>query len=218
MRGCRTSTPTSTTSAWSTPATPSRGGEVVFRGDPSTREFIAFWLSGDRVLAGMNVNVWDVTDPIQEMIRERVPVDPARLGDVDVPLADIAKARTVPDEKPVKSLAQGLTYTRRVISDRLTKADPTPVSRLERGEGKVLDVDGQKTAVYRDDDAALHAVSPICSHMGCLVDFNGRERTWDCACHGSRFGVNGDVLHGPAKRPLAVRQVSVEATPGDVAA
>jgi 3-phenylpropionate/trans-cinnamate dioxygenase ferredoxin reductase subunit len=70
--------------------------QVVFRGDPASREFIAFWLSGDRVLAGMNVNVWDVTDPIQEMIRERVRVDPERLRDPDVPLEEIAKARTVP--------------------------------------------------------------------------------------------------------------------------
>ena len=45
---------------------------VVFRGDPASREFIAFWLAGDRVVAGMNVNVWDVVDPIQRLIRERV--------------------------------------------------------------------------------------------------------------------------------------------------
>ena len=59
---------------------------VVFRGDPAGREFIAFWLLGDRVVAGMNVNVWDVTDPIQRLIRERVAVDDRRLADADVPL------------------------------------------------------------------------------------------------------------------------------------
>jgi 3-phenylpropionate/trans-cinnamate dioxygenase ferredoxin reductase subunit len=59
---------------------------VVFRGDPASREFIAFWLADDRVLAGMNVNVWDVTDPIQELIRSRAAVDVARLTDPDVPL------------------------------------------------------------------------------------------------------------------------------------
>jgi 3-phenylpropionate/trans-cinnamate dioxygenase ferredoxin reductase subunit len=62
---------------------------VVFRGDPGTREFIAFWLIGDRVVAGMNVNVWDVTDPIQRLIRERIPVDDRRLADPDVPLEDL---------------------------------------------------------------------------------------------------------------------------------
>jgi 3-phenylpropionate/trans-cinnamate dioxygenase ferredoxin reductase subunit len=65
---------------------------VVFRGDPAAREFIAFWLSGDRVVAGMNVNVWDVTDTIQALIRARVAVDDARLSDPDVPLEDLVPA------------------------------------------------------------------------------------------------------------------------------
>jgi 3-phenylpropionate/trans-cinnamate dioxygenase ferredoxin reductase subunit len=65
---------------------------VVFRGDPASREFIAFWLAGDRVLAGMNVNVWDVTDPIQRLIRERVAVDDRRLADPGVPLEELAPA------------------------------------------------------------------------------------------------------------------------------
>ena len=66
-----------------------RWDRVVFRGDPATREFIAFWLAGDRVLAGMNVNVWDVSDHIQRLVRERVPVDDRRLADPDVPLEDL---------------------------------------------------------------------------------------------------------------------------------
>ena len=67
---------------------------VIFRGDPATREFIAFWLSGDRVVAGMNVNVWDVIDPIQRLIGERVAVDDRRLADPDVPLEELAPADT----------------------------------------------------------------------------------------------------------------------------
>ena len=63
---------------------------VVFRGDPAGREFIAFWLAGDRVVAGMNVNVWDVTDHIQRLIRERVSVDDRTLADADVSLEDLA--------------------------------------------------------------------------------------------------------------------------------
>jgi 3-phenylpropionate/trans-cinnamate dioxygenase ferredoxin reductase component len=63
---------------------------VVFRGDPASREFIAFWLSGDQVVAGMNVNVWGVTDPIQQLIRQRVTVEDRRLADPDVPLEQLA--------------------------------------------------------------------------------------------------------------------------------
>jgi 3-phenylpropionate/trans-cinnamate dioxygenase ferredoxin reductase component len=66
---------------------------VIVRGSLADREFIAFWLAGDRVVAGMNVNVWDVADTIQALIRERVPVDADRLRDLDVPLEEIAHAR-----------------------------------------------------------------------------------------------------------------------------
>jgi 3-phenylpropionate/trans-cinnamate dioxygenase ferredoxin reductase subunit len=73
--------------------------EIVFRGDPRTREFIAFWLKDDRVLAGMNVNVWDVTGDIQALIRSRRPVDRARLADPANPLSDLTPhdAQTVTD-------------------------------------------------------------------------------------------------------------------------
>jgi 3-phenylpropionate/trans-cinnamate dioxygenase ferredoxin reductase subunit len=64
---------------------------VVFRGEPASREFIAFWLDADRVMAGMNVNVWDVTDSIQRLIRARVAVDDRQLADGDIPLDDLAR-------------------------------------------------------------------------------------------------------------------------------
>ena len=63
---------------------------VVFRGDPASGEFIAFWLAEDRVLAGMNVNVWDVNELIQRLIRERVAVEDRRLADPDIPLGELA--------------------------------------------------------------------------------------------------------------------------------
>jgi 3-phenylpropionate/trans-cinnamate dioxygenase ferredoxin reductase component len=65
---------------------------VVFRGDPATREFIAFWLLGGQVVAGMNVGVWDVTDPIKRLIGERIAVDDRQLADPDVPLDTLASA------------------------------------------------------------------------------------------------------------------------------
>lgn len=70
-------------------AAPDGYDRVVFRGDTAAREFLAFWLSGGRVLAGMNVNVWDVTDPIKALVASGRPVDPERLADPDVPLSDL---------------------------------------------------------------------------------------------------------------------------------
>ena len=70
---------------------PEPGGydQVVYRGDRDSLEFIAFWLSDGAVVAGMNVNVWDVNDDIQDLIRSGLPVDPGRLTDPDVPLGDL---------------------------------------------------------------------------------------------------------------------------------
>jgi 3-phenylpropionate/trans-cinnamate dioxygenase ferredoxin reductase component len=65
---------------------------VIFRGDPAAREFIAFWMFQDRVMAGMNVNVWDVTDPIKQLIQGRVAVNDRDLADMDVPLDQLAHA------------------------------------------------------------------------------------------------------------------------------
>jgi 3-phenylpropionate/trans-cinnamate dioxygenase ferredoxin reductase component len=70
-------------------AEPGSYDQVVFRGDVARREFIAFWLAGSRVLAGMNVNIWDVSDDIQQLVRSGVHVDPARLADPDVPLTEL---------------------------------------------------------------------------------------------------------------------------------
>ncbi len=63
--------------------------EVVFRGDTAGREFIAFWLKGDAVVAGMNVNIWDVNEHLQALARARRPVDRGRLADPDVPLEEL---------------------------------------------------------------------------------------------------------------------------------
>ena len=73
-------------SGWAPPGSYDR---VVIRGDLPGREFVAFWLSGGRVLAGMNVNVWDVTDAIQDLVRRGTPVDADRLADPSVPLTDL---------------------------------------------------------------------------------------------------------------------------------
>ena len=73
-------------------AAPGAYDNVVVRGDLGKREFIAFWTAGGRVLAGMNVNVWDVTSDIGDLIRADAPVDLHRLADPDFPLDDLAEA------------------------------------------------------------------------------------------------------------------------------
>jgi Rieske Fe-S protein len=60
-----------------------------------------------------------------------------------------------------------------------------------------------KLAVYRDESGSIVERSAVCTHMGCIVHWNGLEKCWDCPCHGSQFAVDGSVLNGPAVKPLA---------------
>jgi glycine/D-amino acid oxidase-like deaminating enzyme/nitrite reductase/ring-hydroxylating ferredoxin subunit len=76
------------------------------------------------------------------------------------------------------------------------------VADLRPGEGGVVHSGGRRVAAYRDPQGNVHAVSPKCTHLGCEVAWNAAERSWDCPCHGSRFGVDGDVLNAPATKPL----------------
>ena len=91
---------------------------------------------------------------------------------------------------------------RRLVGDRLATLRPPAADSLAPGEGGIVRLGGDKVAAYRDDEGILHAVSPVCTHVGCLVAFNRAERTWDCPCHGSRFNVDGQVIEGPALAPL----------------
>jgi glycine/D-amino acid oxidase-like deaminating enzyme/nitrite reductase/ring-hydroxylating ferredoxin subunit len=77
------------------------------------------------------------------------------------------------------------------------------VESLANGEAAVVRVGARTCAAYRDESGGVHAVSARCTHLGCLVQFDEVEREWACPCHGSRFSVDGEVLHGPAIKPLA---------------
>jgi Rieske Fe-S protein len=89
-----------------------------------------------------------------------------------------------------------------MVGDRLIDRGSRDARDLQPGEGAIAQLDGNKVAAYRDDDGTLHAVSSTCTHLGCQVKWNSGDRSWDCPCHGSRFSPDGDVLNGPAVKPL----------------
>jgi nucleotide-binding universal stress UspA family protein/nitrite reductase/ring-hydroxylating ferredoxin subunit len=76
------------------------------------------------------------------------------------------------------------------------------VRELEPGQGGIIEQQGEKLAAFMDAEGELHLTSAKCTHLGCTVAWNPGERTFDCPCHGSRFGPMGEVINGPAQRPL----------------
>ena len=95
------------------------------------------------------------------------------------------------------------------FADRLSKPEIANAGEIPRGRGAIVKVDGKKLAVYRDEDGTLHAMSPVCTHMKCIVAWNDADKTWDCPCHGSRYNPMGHVTEGPAKKSL-VHEVLAE--------
>ncbi|HWB00151.1 MAG TPA: Rieske 2Fe-2S domain-containing protein, partial [Pirellulales bacterium] len=85
----------------------------------------------------------------------------------------------------------------------LTGSEVADVEQIPRGGGAVIRRGVQKIAVYRDTRGTLHEMSASCPHLGCLVEFNSDEKTWDCGCHGSRFDCMGRVLNGPSNADLS---------------
>jgi glycine/D-amino acid oxidase-like deaminating enzyme/nitrite reductase/ring-hydroxylating ferredoxin subunit len=88
------------------------------------------------------------------------------------------------------------------IRDRFAGAETRSLRRVRRGEGRIVERNGEKVAAYRDLNGAVTLRSASCTHMGCIVGWNHAERTWDCPCHGSRFKPKGQVISGPAQSPL----------------
>jgi Rieske Fe-S protein len=105
-------------------------------------------------------------------------------------------------------ITENLGFPKHLVADRLTSHDveAKAFDDVHTGEGRIIEVDGRKIAAYRSDSGKLHCVSPVCTHMKCDVAWNPAERTWDCPCHGSRFTPEGDVLNGPAHKPLEMIQ------------
>ena len=87
--------------------------------------------------------------------------------------------------------------------DWLTPGEAGSAADVPPGEGALVRRGLVKLAVHRDASGVLHERPAICTHLGCIVQWNSTEKTWDCPCHGSRYDVDGQVLSGPAVQPLA---------------
>lgn len=103
-------------------------------------------------------------------------------------------------------LTENSDYPRYYAQDRLMPADVDSLADVPAGSGRIVTLSGEKVAAYRDPHGNLTCVSPICTHMGCIVHWNRAERTWDCPCHGARYSPDGKVIAGPAESPLAPHQ------------
>jgi glycine/D-amino acid oxidase-like deaminating enzyme/nitrite reductase/ring-hydroxylating ferredoxin subunit len=120
-----------------------------------------------------------------------------------------------PDRKPasvqsVSEYAKGQGPVIANLAEYLEPGEVDDVEAIKPGEGAIVRRGMAKHAVYRAEDGSIVERSAVCTHVGCIVHWNGFEKCWDCPCHGSQFLPDGSVLNGPAVRPLAKVEDTVE--------
>jgi glycine/D-amino acid oxidase-like deaminating enzyme/Rieske Fe-S protein len=127
------------------------------------------------------------------------------------PWASMYRAtRITPTKGAGKLIEENVDVAMQYLRDYLTHAEKEQLQDVPLGEGRVAQLDGKRVAVYRDAQDNWSAVSPVCTHLGCIVHWNAMEKSWDCPCHGSRFHPDGSIIEGPALKPLGRREMRQE--------
>ena len=113
--------------------------------------------------------------------------------------------------KPVKNYQEFGNVLKQSVQSLVIEKFKIPketLDTLNKEEGKIIEISGQKIGVYRDKNDNFYGVKPICSHLGCELSWNNLTHTWDCPCHGSIFSYQGKSLYDPSIKDLEV--VSIE--------
>ncbi len=110
-------------------------------------------------------------------------------------------SRFIADPSVKKFITHNADVAKQLLQGKFDKSELHP-DDVDVDESAVVTVNGKRAGAYRDKEGQLHVVDTTCTHMGCEVHWNHGERTWDCPCHGSRYSYKGEVMEGPAKKPL----------------
>lgn len=127
-------------------------------------------------------------------------------------LTDMILGKSNPYEELYKPTRFQANHLKQLVTDNLDVAKHFVKGKLElikrhpddlaNDEGAAVIVNGKRAGAYRDEQGGLHIVDTTCTHLGCELEWNNGDRSWDCPCHGSRFSIDGDVIEGPAEYPL----------------
>lgn len=105
----------------------------------------------------------------------------------------------IKNNKEMGNMLKEVTYS---IAINKLKIPQETLDDIANDEGKIVEVDGKKIGVYRDNNSNFHMIEPICSHLGCELSWNNLDKTWDCPCHGSRFDYDGHSLYDPSIKDI----------------
>ena len=149
------------------------------------------------------VHTGDSGQGITNGVAGSLTIAPLVLGEKNRFAELLDPGRTTLSTSSASEFASGQAGVVTNLSEYVGPGEIDTVDELKPGEGAVMREGASRVAVYRDRDGALVRRSAVCTHIGCIVHWNGFEQCWDCPCHGSQFAPDGAVLNGPAVRPLA---------------
>ena len=107
--------------------------------------------------------------------------------------------------EPIKNIKEVTNMVKESVSSLVVRKLEVPreeAKQIQEGEGRIVEVDGQKIGVYKDFNGEIFKVNPVCKHLGCELSWNNLEKTWDCPCHGSRYDYKGNLIYGPSVKNL----------------
>ena len=107
--------------------------------------------------------------------------------------------------EPIKNIKEVTNMVKESINSLVTKKLELPqeeANQIQIGEGKIVEVNGQKIGIYKDSKGEIYKVNPVCKHLGCELSWNNLDKTWDCPCHGSRYDFKGNLIYGPSVKNL----------------
>ena len=129
----------------------------------------------------------------------------------DILIKGDSKYRELFDPNRVKPIAgftnfvkEAADVVKEFVSGKFSAEKIKEFTDIAAGEAKVVNYEGEKIAMYKDELHNIHAVNPTCTHIHCTVAWNAAEKSWDCPCHGARYSCDGEVLTGPATKNLEV--------------
>ncbi len=108
--------------------------------------------------------------------------------------------------EPIKNIKEVTNMVKESVNSLVVKKLEVPqeeAKQIQNGEGKIVEVNGQKIGVYKNEDGEIYKVNPVCKHLGCELSWNNLDKTWDCPCHGSRYDYKGNLIYGPSVKSLA---------------
>jgi len=150
------------------------------------------------ILVATGFNKWGMAMGAlsSKLLTDLILEEPNRYKDLFDPMRGKLKVEDIK-----QFVKKNVTVGKDFIVSKAARATLAP-EELKSDEGGLVSVDGKKVGGYRDEMGQIHFVNTTCTHMGCGLEWNNAERSWDCPCHGSRFSYSGEVLDGPAVHPL----------------